>query len=104
MNWLVLAGAISLGLLIGSMVRAVFRQMTTLNAKALGSLISVMIGAGVLGLFHAISGSGTPLPQEVYTYPVGLLLGYVITALLEDDPLLLNRTVKPKNPKTEPTN
>jgi Na+-translocating ferredoxin:NAD+ oxidoreductase RnfD subunit len=79
----VILGSAALGMLIGSMVRVVFRQMKTLDVKALASLVSLMVGAGVIGLFRAISGQ--KLPDDIYFYPVGLLLGYVFTAALEPD-------------------
>jgi Na+-translocating ferredoxin:NAD+ oxidoreductase RnfD subunit len=79
----VVLGAAALGMLIGSMVRVVFRQMKKLDAKALASLVSLMVGAGVIGLFRAISGQ--KLPDDIYFYPLGLLLGYVFTAALEPE-------------------
>jgi hypothetical protein len=60
----VVLGASALGMLIGSMVRVVFRQMKKLDAKALASFISLMVGAGVIGLFRAISGQN--LPDDIY--------------------------------------
>jgi hypothetical protein len=60
----VVLGASALGMLIGSMVRVVFRQMKKLDAKALASLISLMVGAGVIGLFRAIAGQN--LSDDIY--------------------------------------
>lgn len=60
----VVLGASALGMLIGSMVRVVFRQMKKLDAKALASLISLMVGACVIGLFRAISGQN--LSDDIY--------------------------------------
>ena len=60
----VVLGASALGMLIGSMVRVVFRQMKKLDAKALASFISLMVGAGVIGLFRAIAGQN--LSDDIY--------------------------------------
>jgi hypothetical protein len=79
----VILGSGCLGMLIGSMVRVTFHQVKQLDAKRLASLISVMVGAGVIGLFRAISGN--KLPDDIYFYPIGLLLGYAFTAALEPE-------------------
>jgi len=76
------------GLLIGSMVRAVFRQLKDIDVKAFGSLISVMAGAGVIAIFQLVNDGVGKLPQEAWCYPIGLFLGYLVTALLEGDPTL----------------
>ena len=66
-----------------SMVRVTFRHLKTIDVKALGSLLSVMMGAGVIAIFQAVVGKGETLPKEVYCYPIGLFLGYAFTAALE---------------------
>jgi hypothetical protein len=75
MDYTIAAGAISLGMVVGWMVYRTFIQQATLDVKFLSSLISVMVGAGVIGIFQKISGSSSGLPREVYLYPVGLLAG-----------------------------
>ena len=78
-------GTGSLGILIGSMVRVVFRSLTELNVQTLASLISVLAGAGVIAIFNLMAGGQAGLPNEAWGYPIGLLVGYVFTALLEPD-------------------
>ena len=62
------------------MVRRTFIQQQKLDAKGLGSIISVMVGAGVIGIFKGFSG-GSP-PREVYGYPIGLLCGVGLSAIV----------------------
>jgi hypothetical protein len=81
----VIMGAGCVGLLIGSMVRVVFRNIKTVDVKTLGSIISVMAGAGVIAVFQLVNGKGMQLPAEVWCYPIGLFLGYSFTAALEPD-------------------
>jgi hypothetical protein len=40
-----------------------------------------MVGATVLGMFKAFSGA--KMPEQVYFYPVGLLVGYAGTLILQ---------------------
>jgi hypothetical protein len=83
-NLLMLSGTIALGMVIGWMVRRTFIQQQKLDAKVLGSIISVMVGAGVLGIFKFFSGGiNGPLPNEVYGYPIGLLAGVLATAFAD---------------------
>jgi hypothetical protein len=82
-NYYAASGAGSLGVLVGWMVYHTFVRQERLDAKFLGSIVSVMLGAGVIGFFRVISPSGSPLPQEVYLYLVGLLFGVVMTAALK---------------------
>jgi hypothetical protein len=79
----VIMGCGSLGIVVGSMVRVTFIKQQTFNAKTLASIISVMVGGAVIGLFHAITGK--QLPLEIFWYPVGLAVGYMFTAALEPD-------------------
>jgi hypothetical protein len=77
---LIAAAAISLGLILGWMVYRTFTRQQALNAKALGAIVSIMVGAGVLGIFQAIAGKQAGLPRELYWYPIGLLAGMILTA------------------------
>jgi hypothetical protein len=64
--------------------RHTFKRQERLDAKVLGSIVSVMVGASVIGIFQKIAGSTSGgLPQELYLYPVGLLIGVVVTAILK---------------------
>lgn len=80
MDWLTFSGTCSLGIVIGWMVRRTFNQQQKLDAKVLGTIVSVMVGAGVIGLFKGFSG-GHSMPREVYGYLIGLLCGIVFTAI-----------------------
>lgn len=80
MNYVIAGGAISLGIVVGWMVYHTFIRQEKLDAKFLGSIVSVMVGASVIGIFQKIAGTNSGLPQEVYLYPVGLLIGVVVTA------------------------
>lgn len=83
MDYLIAGGAISLGIVVGWMVYHTFVRQPKLDVKFLGSIISVMVGASVIGIFQKIAGNGSGLPREVYLYPVGLLIGIVITAVIK---------------------
>ena len=90
MDYLIASSATSLGAVVGWMVHTTFVRQERLDAKVLGSIISVMVGAGVLGLFHTINGSGnngssgsSGLPREVYAYPIGLLVGVVANPIIK---------------------
>ncbi len=72
----------SLGVVVGWMVYHTFVQQQKLDAKVLASIISVMVGASVIGIFQKIAGKSS-LPREVYLYPVGLLIGVIVTASLK---------------------
>lgn len=80
LDLLITAAAISLGLILGWMVYRTFTRQQALNAKALGAIVSIMVGAGVLGIFQAIAGKQSGLPRELYWYPIGLLVGMFLTA------------------------
>jgi len=84
MDYIVALGAVSLGVIVGWMVYHTVRQ-ETLNAKVFGSIVSVRVGAGVIGIFQKVAGdkSSSGLPHEVYLYPVGLLIGIAATATIK---------------------
>ena len=75
------SGSLCLGAVIGLMARPTFTKIEKLDAKALASIVSVMVGAAVIGIFQAFSGK--ELPDQVYYYPVGLLVGYAFAWLIE---------------------
>jgi len=82
MDWLILSGAVSLGMVVGWVVYVTFTRQQKLDAKVLGAIISVMVGAGVLGIFQKIAGTTTGLPRELYSYRIGLLLGRIFTPIV----------------------
>lgn len=108
MSWLMALGALCLGCFVGALVHLVVSANPSLNIKALGSLISVVLGAGVLAIFTY---RGTQeLRTEFYTYPIGLLVGYSWVALMVnlDVPLFartrLHRNGTPHVAITAPNN
>ena len=79
MDWLVASGTISLGLLIGALVGWFVNESKIMNDRVLGTAISILSGAGVLGL---LSGSRSST-REYWFYPVGLLVGFVVVTVIE---------------------
>ncbi|HWZ98000.1 MAG TPA: hypothetical protein VN025_09580 [Candidatus Dormibacteraeota bacterium] len=82
-NYIIAAGAVSLGIVVGWMAYHTFKRQERLDAKVMGSIISVIAGASVIGIFQKIAGKSSDLPQELYLYPVGLLIGVVVTAIVK---------------------
>ena len=71
----------ALGILIGSMVRTVMHHVAVLDVSTIAILVIIMVGAASIGTIfkHA---NASENPDGVYFYPVGLLVGYVATALI----------------------
>jgi ABC-type transport system involved in multi-copper enzyme maturation permease subunit len=82
MDWLVVTGSTCLGLLIGSLVGWFVNETEQMNEKVLATAVSVLSGAGVWGIFRAVSGVATPT-REYWFYPIGLLVGFTIVTLAE---------------------
>ena len=55
------------------------------NSKKLGLAITVIQGAVVAGLFQTLPAPGSRLPQ-LYCYLANVLTGYIVTAMLEEEP------------------
>jgi hypothetical protein len=47
--------------------------------------VSTLVGAGVLAIFHAFGNPQAAPPPEYWAYPIGLLAGAVVVALLKGD-------------------
>jgi hypothetical protein len=82
-DYLMLTGAGALGAVIGWMVRKTFNQQQKLDAKILGSIVSVMIGSSVVAIFQAFRNQKGPLPDELWAYPIGLLVAVLVGALID---------------------
>ena len=82
MDWLVASGCCALGIVVGGIAWHFVTRMTQFDTKALGSVISIIAGAGVLTIFQAVAGKANKLPRELYCYPIGLLIGVGVVALL----------------------
>lgn len=81
MDWLVILGSLSIGLLIGSFVGYYLNEAKEMSDIALKTSVSVLAGGGVLALFGFLSPDGAS--REVWFYPLGLLAGF-ITAPFSD--------------------
>jgi hypothetical protein len=75
-DWIMGIGALSLGVVIGWMAVKTFLSQKVLTTKVFGSIVSVLGGGAVLGIFSAL-GRGSPSSHELWLYPVGLLCGVV---------------------------
>jgi hypothetical protein len=73
MDWVIVAGVLSLGIILGWMGYVVFTKQS--NLKAFIAIVGLFSGAVVAGIFQAIAGTKAALPREVWIYPVGLLAG-----------------------------
>lgn len=86
LHWSLAVGATFLGLLIGWIVGETFARSERLDAKAVVSLISVMVGGAVIGLFqlllNATNGTPTDISPEVCFYPVALFVAFAVTNTL----------------------
>lgn len=82
MDWVIVVGALSLGLLIGALVGWYFSEAQKTTPVVLGVSISALVGSSVLAMFSFLSGSHGP-SHEYWFYPVGLLIGFVIVIALE---------------------
>jgi hypothetical protein len=82
MDWLIATGATCLGVLIGALVGWFVNEATVMNQKVIGVAISILSGAGVLGVFGMISGGNFSV-REYWFYPVGLLAGFTTITVVE---------------------
>src|SRR6185312_8384701 len=79
--WLVGLGCCCLGILIGALVAIFVVETERFNFAALSGVISILCGAGVIAIFHTLG--GRQYVPEYWFYPVGLLGGATILALLK---------------------
>jgi hypothetical protein len=76
MDFLVVAGVVSLGLLVGLLVGWYVNEDQPFTTTGLLASITVLSGAGVLGVFHLIAPTGPT--REYWLYPVAVLAGVLI--------------------------
>jgi pilus assembly protein TadC len=77
MDWVIVAGALSLGVLIGVLVGWYFSEAKSTTPFVLGFSISALVCSSVLAMFSFLAGLRGPT-HEYWFYPVGLLIGFVI--------------------------
>jgi hypothetical protein len=80
-----LLGSLSLGFVMGWLMRYCLIRFKRFDAKVLGSVASVICGGAVLKLFQA-----DPFSVTVWGYPIGLAIGvvsYPLVALFENEVL-----------------
>ena len=82
MDWVIVAGATSLGVLIGALVGWYFSESQKTTPLVLGVSISALVGSSILAMFSFLAGAKGPT-HEYWFYPVGLLIGFVIVIALE---------------------
>ena len=68
-----------LGLFIGGVVAYYIAKVKEFTLRGLTSVVAVIGGAGVLGIFKYL---GTPPTTAYWFYPIGLFVGAVVMALL----------------------
>ena len=68
-------GSLSLGIVIGWLVRYFIRRYSSFGPKALSSTISILAGGGVLKYFD-------PNANIIWFYPIGLLIGFIIYTVI----------------------
>ena len=80
-NLLIGGGCLSLGLLVGGVIAHFIASAKEFNLRALTSVVAVIGigGAGLLGLFKYLGG---PATAAYWWYPIGLMFGTTIIALL----------------------
>jgi hypothetical protein len=81
MDWVIVAGALCLGGLIGAMVGWYYNKEVPTTAM-LAASISALVGSSVLAMFSFLAGLKGPT-HEYWFYPVGLFFGFMIVTLIE---------------------
>jgi hypothetical protein len=76
MNWIMVLGSAGLGVVIGVLIAWYLLDLGQTDFQALSSAVAIALGGAVLGFFKFLSGSSAP-STELWTYPIGLFLGFV---------------------------
>jgi F0F1-type ATP synthase assembly protein I len=82
LDWVVVAGALCLGILIGALVGWYVSEAQKTTPLVLVVSISALVGSSVLAMFSFLAGLRGPT-HEYWFYPVGLLIGFVIVIVIE---------------------
>lgn len=67
-------GAISLGIVVGWLIRYFLLRFEKFNSQVLGSTLSLLTGGVVIGFFGIVD----PEQDVIWFYPIGVLVGFVI--------------------------
>lgn len=78
MDWLIVAGSLSLGILVGILVAYYVYEADKWDLKAVRGTITVFLSSSVMALFNFLGG-----PREIWVYPIGLLIGFIFGTTLE---------------------
>jgi hypothetical protein len=81
MDWLIVGGVVSLGLLVGLLVGWFVNEDQPFTVNGLVACVTVLSGAGVAGIFHLVSPNAST--REYWLYPVTLLLGMLAAPRLD---------------------
>ncbi len=70
MDWLIVVGALSLGSVIGYLVRYFIRRFKNFTPSALTTVVTLIAGGAAVKFF-----SSEQQPWAVWLYPIGILMG-----------------------------
>ena len=74
-DWVVISGALSLGLLPGVLVAFFVQEAETWNHSALGFSVAALATSGVVAILrYTVSDAG----EMIWFYPIGLVIGFII--------------------------
>jgi len=82
MDWIIVAGCLCLGILIGAIVGWFINESQHITPRILGAAISALVGSSVLAMFSFLAGLRGPT-SEYWFYPIGLLVGFVAVTVIE---------------------
>jgi uncharacterized membrane-anchored protein YhcB (DUF1043 family) len=80
MNWVIAAGALCFGIVVGIFVAYYVEEAKVMSARVLAVALGSLGGAGVVAVF-ALLGATKPT-DEHWFYPIGLLAGLGIGTFL----------------------
>src|SRR5262245_16913700 len=78
MDWLIVAGSLSLGILVGILVAFYVYEADKWDLKAVRGSVAVFLSSSVIAFFHFLGG-----PREIWVYPIGLLIGAIFGVAIE---------------------
>jgi hypothetical protein len=97
MDWVIVAGSLCLGALIGALVG--WYWSTNLDKAVTPSIllgaVSALVGSSVLAMFSFLAGLRGP-SHEYWFYPIGLLAGFAFVMILDNVVVFDYATGKPR--------